>query len=109
MIDWNSWLTVIFAGLATLGIRASFIVLPPDAKIPPWLLASVKYVAAAVLPALIVPDVLFRDVPPGELFNVYRVAAASIAAAYALKTRNIFGTLLVGMVALWLLTWWGPL
>ncbi len=108
MSDFGGWLTVIFAGLITLGIRASFILLPPDARIPAWLLDSLKYVAAAVLPALVAPDVLFRDAPPSEIFNFYRIVAAAIATAYALKTKDIFGTLAVGLVALWLLKWWGP-
>ena len=106
MID---WLTVVCAGVVTLGVRASFIVLPADTKVPGWLMGSLKYVAAAVLPALIAPDVLFRDAPPGEWLNVYRILAAAIATVYALKTRRVFGTLMVGMVALWLLKWWGPL
>lgn len=107
--DWSNWLTVIFAGLLTLGIRASFIVLPPDARIPAWLLDSLKYVAAAVLPALAVPDILFRDVPAGEMFNFYRIAAGLAAAAYAYKTKDIFGTMALGMLVLWLLKWWSPL
>lgn len=101
-------MTVIFAGLVTLAIRASFIMLPPDAQVPAWLTGSLKYVAAAVLPALIVPDVLFRDLPPGDVLNTYRIIAAGVAAAYALKTKNTFGTLLVGMAVLLLLKWWGP-
>ena len=106
--SWGAWLTVIFAGLVTLAIRASFIVLPPDTRVPSWLTGSLKYVAAAVLPAIIIPDVLFRDALPGEVLNVYRIVAASVAAVFALKTRSTFGTLLVGMAALWLLKWWGP-
>lgn len=109
MIDAGGWLTVVCAGAVTLGVRASFMVLPADARVPRWLLASLKYVAAAVLPALIAPDVLFRDAPPGEWLNVYRIAAALIAATFALRTRSVFGTLVVGMAALWLLKWWGPL
>lgn len=102
------WVTVICAGAVTLGVRASFIVLPADTKVPSWLMGSLKYVAAAVLPALIAPDVLFRDAPPGEWLNVYRIIAALIATVFALKTRSVFGTLIVGMVTLWLLKWWGP-
>ncbi len=102
------WITVICAGAVTLGVRASFIVLPADTKVPTWLLGSLKYVAAAVLPALIAPDVLFRDAPTGEWLNVYRIIAALIATVFALKTRSVFGTLVVGMAALWLLKWWGP-
>ena len=105
MID---WITVICAGAVTLGVRASFMVLPADTQVPAWLMGSLKYVAAAVLPALIAPDVLFRDAPPGELLNAYRIIAALIATVFALKTRSVFGTLIVGMVALWLLKWWGP-
>ena len=82
------WLTVIFAGLVTLGIRASFIVLPRDTQVPSWLTGSLKYVAAAVLPALIAPDILFRDVAPGDMFNTARIVAALIAAAFALKTKK---------------------
>ena len=104
----GAWLTIIFAGVVTLGIRASFIVLPPDTGVPEWLSGSLKYVAAAVLPALVVPDVLFRDAASGDVFNYYRIIAAIIAAAFALKTRNTLGTLAVGMSVLWLLKWWGP-
>ena len=100
---------MICAGAVTLGIRASFIVLPANAKVPGWLLEGLKYVAAAVLPAIIAPDVLFRDAPPGEWLNVYRIIAAAVATAFALRTRSVFGTLAVGMAALWLLKWWGPL
>ena len=105
MID---WITVICAGAVTLGVRASFMVLPADTQVPAWLMGSLKYVAAAVLPALIAPDVLFRDAPPGEWLNAYRIIAALIATVFALKTRSVFGTLIVGMAALWLLKWWGP-
>ena len=104
----GAWLTVILAGLVTLGIRASFIVLPPDTQVPAWLTGSLKYVAAAVLPALIAPDVMFRDIAPGDMFNIYRIIAALIAAVFAVKTKNTLGTLFVGMLVLSLLKWWGP-
>ena len=103
---WAAWATVIAAGLVTLAIRASFIVLPADTKVPAWLTGGLKYVAAAVLPALIAPDVLFRELAPGDALNIYRVIAAAVAMAFALKTKSIFGTLVVGMAVLWLLKWW---
>ena len=109
MNGFAAWSTIIVCGLVTLAIRASFIILPPDTKVPAWLTGSLKYVAAAVLPALIVPDVLFRDLAVGQSLNTYRIIAAIIAAAFALKTKNIFGTMVVGMAVLWLLKWWGPL
>ena len=109
MNGFAAWSTIIVCGLVTLAIRASFIILPPDTKVPTWLTSSLKYVAAAVLPALIVPDVLFRDLAAGDSLNMYRIIAAIIAVAFALKTKNIFGTMLVGMAVLWLLKWWSPL
>ncbi|MCY7388222.1 MAG: AzlD domain-containing protein, partial [Burkholderiales bacterium] len=99
----DTWLTIIFCGLVTLAIRASFIVLPPGTQVPAWRYGGLKYVAAAVLPALIAPDVLFRDIGPGEVVNTYRIIAAALAAAFALKTKNILGTMVTGMAALWLL------
>ena len=104
----SAWLTIIICGMVTLAIRASFIMLPPATRVPTWLTGSLKYVAAVVLPALIVPDVLFRDVASGDMFNIYRILAAILASACALKTKNIFDTMIVGMAALWLLKWWGP-
>ena len=60
----SRWLTVIFAGLANFGIRGSLIILPAEARAPSWVTASLKYVATAILPAMIAPDVLFRNAAP---------------------------------------------
>lgn len=103
-----AWSIVIAAGVVTLAARASFIVLPAGARLPPWLSRCLKYVAAAVLPALVLPDVLFRDLPPGHAINLIRVIAALAAVAVALRTRNVFATLGAGMAVLWVLKWWSP-
>jgi branched-subunit amino acid transport protein len=107
--DWIGIATVIGAAAVTLAARASFIVLPATFHVPTWFTRSLGFVAAAVLPALIVPDVLFRELVEGSTVNVYRVAAASIAALVAWRTKNIFATLGVGMATLWLLKWLGAL
>ena len=109
MSGFDAWLTVIFCGLVTFAVRASFIVLPPDTQVPVWLRGGLKYVAAAVLPALIAPDVLYRELAPGEIVNLYRVVAALLAILVAYRTRSIFGTMASGMAILWLLKWWDPL
>jgi branched-subunit amino acid transport protein len=103
--DWLSWLTVLAAGVVTLLARASFIVLPAGITVPPWLQLALKFVAAAVLPALVLPEVLFRDALAGDIFNIYRIAAATLALIVAWKTRNLFATLGVGLGALWLMQW----
>jgi branched-subunit amino acid transport protein len=107
--DWVGVLTVVGAGAVTLLARASFIVLPADTPVPSWLTRGLKFVGAAVLPALILPDVLFRELGPGDTVNVYRIVAALIAALVAWWTRSIFATIGAGMLVLWLLKLWGPL
>ncbi len=103
--DLAGWVTVVAAGAVTLAARASFIVMPPGTRVPAWLQRALKFVAAAVLPALVLPEVLFREVPSGEVVNICRIVAALLAMAVAWRTRNILATLCVGMATLWLLQW----
>jgi len=107
--DWLNVITIIGAGCVTLLARASFIVLPSDTPVPGWLNRALKFVGAAVLPALILPDVMFRELAAGGSVNVYRIIAALIAAGVAWRTRNIFATIGAGMAVLWLLKLWGPI
>ncbi len=107
-VDWPGWATIVLGGVVTVAIRACFIVLPAGTRVPAALQRGLKYVAAAVLPALLIPDVLFRDLPAGAAFNGYRVIAALVAMLVALRTRSIIGTLAAGMGVLWVLKWWGP-
>ena len=106
--DFYTWTSVCAGGAVTLLARASFIVLPPETRVPNWVQRCLKYVAAAVLPALVLPDVLFRDVAAGQTVNTYRIIAALVAMLAAWKTRNIFATLGAGMATLWLLQYFRP-
>ncbi len=105
LADWTSVATIIAAGGVTLVARASFIVLPAGTRVPVWLTRALKYVAAAVLPALILPDVMFRELAAAESVNALRIGAALVAGVVAWRTRSIFATLGAGMVSLWLLKW----
>jgi branched-subunit amino acid transport protein len=102
------WWAVIGMGIVTFLARISFIVLPPDTRIPEMLQRSLRYVAAAVLPALVMPDVLFRGVSGGFPFDAYRLVAAIVAALVAWKTRSIMATIGVGMAVLLGLRWLMP-
>ena len=102
------WLTIIFCGLVTIAVRASFIVLSAETQVPNWLHCGLKYVAAAVLPALIAPDVLFRDLQTDDVLNVYRIIAAMLAGLVAYKTKSTLATLITGMTVLLLLKWGAP-
>ncbi len=103
--DWTTLLTIVAASAVTLLARASFIMLPANTEVPSWLTRALKFVAAAVLPTLILPDVLFRELAPDESINVARLIAATVAALVAWRTRSIFATLGAGMLTLWCLKW----
>ena len=97
------WLTIVGMGLVTFAARASFIFLPPHTHIPGVLRRSLKYVASAILPALVVPDVLFHGAVGAWPFDLQRLAAALIAAVIAWRTRSMVATIAAGMAALYLI------
>jgi branched-subunit amino acid transport protein len=106
--DWVTVATLVGAGVVTIVARASFVIWGEKLSVPPWFTRSLKYVAAAVLPALVMPEVLFRGIASGDMVNTYRIAAAVIALLVAWRTRHLLATLLVGMAALWALQWLKP-
>lgn len=103
MSTWQLWLTFIGMGVVTLAVRLSFIVLPADARIPELLKRSLGYIGAAVLPALVVPDVLFRGEVGPQGFDAFRLAAAALACLVAWRTHSIAATLISGLGTLLLL------
>jgi len=103
MNTWQIWLTIIGMGVVTLAVRMSFILLPADARVPELLKRSLVYIAAAVLPALVMPDVLFRGQLGAHGFDPLRLVAAILAGLVAWRTRSIFATLAAGLGALLLM------
>lgn len=91
------------AGLLTFATRLSFIALLGRAESPPLLTRALRLVPPAVLSAIIVPELVLRngapDLSPGNL----RLVAGLVAAAVALKARNVFLTIAAGMATLWAL------
>ena len=91
---------MILAGLFTYLIRLSFIQLFGHLKIPPRLKSALRYVPAAVLSAIIFPELLM---PGGTLslsWNNSRLLAGLLAVVVAWKTRSVVWTILSGMLAL---------
>ncbi|ULH17610.1 AzlD domain-containing protein (plasmid) [Deinococcus sp. KNUC1210] len=93
----NIWLVIVGVGLVSLLLRSSFLVLRRQQQLPPRLTASLGLVPAAVLAALVVPDVLYTPGTGSLSVLSPRVLAALIAAAVAWKTRNVLWTLVVGL------------
>jgi branched-subunit amino acid transport protein len=89
------WITLILSGLLTFFTRLSFIALWGRWTPPEWLSRALKYVPAAVLTAIIFPEVLLRE---GQLAPLNpRLLAGAVAALVAWKTKNVLLTIVVGM------------
>jgi len=88
------------AGLATFLIRLSFIAVEGRVRLPAWFRTALQFVPAAMLSALIAPDLLMRD---GALYlSPYntRLIAGLVAIVIAARTRSVGWTIAGGMAAL---------
>ncbi|GAA7765575.1 MULTISPECIES: AzlD domain-containing protein [Cupriavidus] len=88
------------AGLATFLIRLSFIAVEGRVRLPAWFRTALQFVPAAMLSALIAPDLLMRD---GAVFvspHNARLLAGVVAIVIAARTRSVGWTIAGGMAAL---------
>lgn len=99
------WVIILAGGLGTFGLRYSFIGLfSYFDELPTRLKRALALVPAAVLAALIVPELVFLDgvlmlSPAND-----RLLAGIVAAIVARRTENMLATIGVGMVILWALS-----
>jgi branched-subunit amino acid transport protein len=93
------WLLIVLVGASNYLVRLSFIALLANAKVPPLARRALRFVAVAMLAALVVPMVIGAN---ATLFNP-RIAAALAASVVAWFTRSVGWTLGAGMGALWTL------
>ncbi|MCB1333804.1 MAG: AzlD domain-containing protein [Roseivivax sp.] len=96
MIDTVSlWVVIIGLGLGSFGLRYVFLGLVGDRPMPAWLLRHLRYTAAAIIPALVAPLVLWPRATGGEPDPVRLVAAlATFAIGYV--TKNVFLAMVCG-------------
>jgi branched-subunit amino acid transport protein len=96
------WITIIISGLLTVAIRLSFILVLGRMKVPDSFTRALRFVPAAVLSAIILPEMVRTG---GEL-NLSianpRLLAGLVAGLIAWRTKNILLTIVAGMGALWL-------
>ena len=101
----NVWAVMLIGGLITFGMRFSFIFLFGKYNIPDTVRRALHYVPPAVLSAIVFPELFLHN---GELylsFGNVRLLAGLIAMAVAWFTKNTLITILVGMIALFVLQW----
>lgn len=98
------WAAVIAIGVGTYLTRLSFIGAFGEREMPAWLERPLRFVAPAVLGAIVLPAV----VRPDGAFDVIpasnpRFLAAVLAGLVAYRWRNVTVVIVVGMVALWVI------
>jgi branched chain amino acid efflux pump len=99
----NIWLVMLLGGLITFGMRFSLIYLFGRFEIPETIRRALHYVPPAVLSAIIFPELFLLDGSLDLSLGNTRLLAGLIAILIAWFTRNTLITIIVGMLALFLL------
>ena len=100
-----TWLLILGIGVATYAIRLSFVTFFGKRELPAFVLHMLRFVPMAVLSAIIWPQLfLVKNALDLSLGNP-RWIAGMLAGVIAWRTRNVLLTIVVGMVALWVLQW----
>lgn len=99
----DAWILVAIMTVAAFLPRASFLLIAPNLALPEPIKRALRYVPAAVFPALIMPAILIGergiDISPDNA----RLAAAAVAALVALRRGNTFVVVIAGMITLHLM------
>lgn len=101
MIDSAIWTVIVLLGIGTFLIRYSFLGILGGRDLPEWVLRHLRYVPAAVLPALVAPMVVWPQATGGEP-DPARLAAAGVALLIGALLRSVLGAIFGGMVVLYL-------
>lgn len=106
MTSTEVWAVILGGMLVTYGTRLSFFLLGRPEGLPAFFRRGLRFVAPAVLAAIIAPQVL---IPPGAEDPTLspRLLAAVVAALVGWRTRNLWLTIGGGMVTLWILQGFG--
>ena len=99
----NIWLVMLLGGLITFGMRFSLIYLFGRFEVPVTMRRALHYVPPAVLSAIIFPELFLRngvlDISTGNI----RLLAGLVAVLVAWYSKNTLLTIVVGMLALFLI------
>ena len=99
----NIWLVMLLGGLITFGMRFSLIYLFGRFEVPEMIRKTLHYVPPAVLSALVFPDLFLPNGRWDLSFGNSRLLAGLVAIVVAWFSKNTLITILVGMIALFLL------
>ena len=98
-----TWLTIIAAGLITYATRLSPIISYGRFEMPIQVKHALRFVPVAVLTAIFLPEMVYIQEELMLSYRNPRLLAGLLAIIVAWRTKNVMYTILVGMLALWLL------
>ncbi len=94
------YLIIIGIAIGSFLIRFSFLGFIGNKELPEWCLRHLRYVAVAVLPAIITPLILYPKANNGD-FDILRVTAALVAFFIGYRFNSVIGAIFSGMVTLY--------
>ncbi len=100
----NEFLLIFGMMLVTFGVRYPVLALVGRLNLPEVVLRALRFVPPAVLSAIIVPAVFYPDGAQLMMgLDNPRIIAALLAVVVSWRSKNLLLTIVVGMVALWVL------
>ena len=97
------WILFLALAVGTFALRYSFIYLFGKMDMPDWLRDALKFVPASVLAALVFPALTYTNGTLNLTLNNIRLLAGIGGALVAWRTKNVWWTILGGMVLFWIL------
>jgi branched-subunit amino acid transport protein len=94
------WLTIMIAGVLTFATRLSFIFLLGRINVPVWFQRSLRFVPAAVLSAIILPELVNRNGALDISLRNPQLWSGILAIFVAWRSKNVILTITAGMIAL---------
>jgi branched-subunit amino acid transport protein len=98
-----TWLMIIAAGLLTYATRLSSIISYGKFEMPNQVERALRFVPVAVLTAIFLPELVFIQDELMLSFRNPRLLAGLLAILVAWRTKNVMYTIVIGMLALWVL------
>lgn len=99
----STWLMIITAGVLTYAIRLSSIFLFGRINIPEGLQRALRFVPPAVFTAIFLPELFWINGDINLTLGNERLLAGVLSIIVAWRTKNVMITIVVGMLALWIL------
>lgn len=101
----NAWIAIALVSLTTFLLRASFLLFADPQRFPHGFRQALKFVAPAVLAAIVAPGLLMAAGRFDASLDNPRWIAGAVAIVATILTRSAVAAIASGMAALWLLQW----